>query len=514
MSVANDDKRIARNTLLLYVRLGVSLVVALFTTRIVIRALGVEDYGVQNVVAGFVSMFAFLNTSFATSVQRFYNVSLGKQDGPSVTDVYNVSLRIHAGLSVLLALLLETVGLWYMYHEMVIPAGRFTAAMYVFQSSVLSLVLVVMQIPYSAAIMAHERMDFYSGMSIFDVVARLAVAFSLTVVTADRLKAYAFMQLAVSLVCFLLYCTYAKHCFRDLKFRRTFSRPLLRPMMSFSGWNVFGTFAYMMKEQGVNMLLNVFFGAVVNAARGVSFMILSAVQGFQFNMANAFRPQMTSSYAAGDHDRCRSLFMTLSKLSFILVAMLALPVMLEADALLHLWLGDAVPGYAAGFTVLVLACLLVTSLNTPVTIVVNATGRISRYLCVTSAIILMIVPVSWLLLRLGFDAPSVYVVSIVMCTVNQAVSVILLKRVFDYSISRYLRRIILPCLLLVTAAPLPALLARNCFETSITRVALTSVTAVTTVIITSYVFILDKTERQLLVGLLHRSRHHSGMLDK
>ena len=367
-----SNKRIAKNTLFLYLRMAVVLIVSLFTTRVVLQSLGVVDYGINNVVGGFVSMFAFLNTSMSNGVQRFYNFSIGRKKEYSVRDVYNTSLLIQFLLVLILIVLLETVGLWYLHHKMVIPENRFLAAQWIFQFSILSLGLVVLQIPYSAAIMAYEKMDYFAYLSLFDVMAKLCIAYGIKYLDAEKLILYGALNLIITIVSFCLYFGYAKKHFKELKYDFRIRKELFKPMLSFSSWNIFGTFAYMLKGQGLNMLLNVFFGPVVNSARGISYMIMNAIQGFQSNIVIAFRPQVVQSYAEGNNERVTKLFYSLSKISFILLSIISIPIILEIDYILHLWLGDSIPEYTITFTLLILLNMIFSSLTTPVSQVVHA----------------------------------------------------------------------------------------------------------------------------------------------
>ena len=315
---STSNKRIAKNTIFLYIRMFFVLVVSLFTTRIVLQALGVIDYGIYNVVAGFVSMFAFLNTSMSNGIQRFYNFQMGCNDKGNITKVYNTALQIQALIALILLILLETFGLWYINYQMIIPADRLNAAQWIFQFSVLSLIIIVIQVPYSAAIMAHEKMQFYSYISIVEVIAKLAIAYLLLTVKYDKLVIYGLLSLIVTIIIFTVNFVYAKIKFRDLKFKLFWDKDYLKPMLSFSGWNIFGSFAYLLKGQGLNLLLNAFFGPIVNAARGISNMVMNAIQGFQSNIVIAFRPQIVQSYAAQDINRVTNLFYSLSKISFII----------------------------------------------------------------------------------------------------------------------------------------------------------------------------------------------------
>lgn len=502
--VSNNNKRIAKNTMFLYFRMGLILIVSLFSTRVVIQALGVEDYGIYNVVSGFVTMFAFLNTSMSNGVQRFYNFSLGRKNDYTITEVFNTSLQIQGILAVILFVLLETVGLWYMYNEMVIPEDRLNSALWVFQFSVVSLLVIVMQIPFSASIMAYERMDYYAYVSIFDVLAKLGIAFAIKHSNLDRLLLYGLLNLIVTSIGFVLYYLYAKHNFRELKTVFCVKKDLFKPMLSFSGWNVFGSFSYMLKSQGLNMLLNVFFGPVVNAARGVSNMVMSAIHGFQTNIVIAFRPQLVQSYAAGDFRRVEKLFFSLSKVSFILLSLLSIPVIIEIKYILNIWLGNDVPDYTIPFTILVLINMVISSLNTPVSQVVHATGRMKNYQIGTSLAVCSIIPISWVFLKLGFNATTVYWISLVVTIINQIICNVLLKRVFDYNIISYLKNVIFPCISFAILSPIIPFIITYLFPSSFIRLVLVSFISLASSIIIAILVILDKSERDMVKSIVYK----------
>lgn len=507
MTNTDNNKRIAKNTLFLYFRMILVLLVSLITTRIVLKALGVIDYGIYNVVAGFVSMFAFLNTSMSNGIQRFYNFRLGVNEEASVTDVYNTALQIQGLLAIVILILLETAGVWYIHTQMVIPAERFDTAMWVFQFSVFSMLLMVMQIPYSAAIMAYERMDYYAYVGIFDVVAKLVIAYMLMTTSSDRLLLYGFLNLLVSIVSFFLYLIYSKRNFKYLKLRIKHYKEYFKPMLSFSGWNIFGSFAYMIKGQGLNMLLNVFFGPIVNAARGVSNMIMSAIQGFQGNIVIAFRPQLIKSYSAGEHSRVKKLFYSLSKISYLMLAMLSIPIIMELDYILSLWLGDVIPDYTKSFTVLILVNMIISSLNTPVSQVVHATGKMKKYQIATSIVICGILPISWVFLKMGYDPNSVYVISLTMTIVNQFVCNIYLKRIFPYSLSEYFKKVIIPCSIFTLLAPALPLIVTLLLPSTFTRLLIVGISSILSSCIVAYVVVLEQPEKALIIKFIKKKKH-------
>lgn len=506
--VSTNNTKIARNTLFLYLRMSLVLVVSLFTTRVLLHALGVEDYGINNVVCGFVSMFAFLNTSMSNGVQRFYNFSLGRKNEYTVTEVYNISVLIQVLLALFLLIILETAGTWYIYNVMNIPSHRFHAAIWIFQFSILSLTLLVLQIPYSAAIMAYEKMDYYAYLSIFDVVAKLVVAFSVKYANSDKLILYGVLNLLVAVISFSLYYIYARKHFDELRLDFKFRKDLFRLILSFSGWNIFGSFAYMIKGQGLNLILNFFWGTIVNAARGVSNMVMSAIQGFQANIVIAFRPQLVQSYAEGNMGRVCRLFYSLSKISFILLSLLSIPIIIEIKYILRIWLGDNIPGYTVPFTILALLNMVVSSLNTPVSQVVHATGKMKSYQIGTSIVICSILPIAWVSLKFGSNPTMVYWISLIVTIVNQAICNLLLKRVFDYSIKDYVVKVILPCFYFSVLVPIIPFIISRFLPSSFYRLIITCVLSGILSFIVAYFIILDKVEKEMVIGFIRKHLRH------
>ena len=502
----SNNKRIAKNTVFLYIRMTFVLIVSLYTTRVVLNVLGVEDYGIYNVVSGFVSMFAFLNTSMTNGVQRFFNYNIGSGDIVSLNKVYNTAFIIQFLLAFLVLLLLETIGLWYLNNKMVIPDNRIVAARWIFQFSTISLLIVIMQIPYSAAIMAHEKMDYYAVVSIFDVLAKLAMALAIPYIYGDKLIWYGLFFLLVSIVNFFLYYMYSKRKFDEIKLVSIRDKKLFKSMLSFSGWNVFGTFAYMLKGQGLNVLLNVFFGPVVNAAQGVATMVSNAIQGFQTNIAVAFRPQVVQSYAAKNFGRVRNLFFSLSKISYLLLYTIAVPVIIEIEYVLHLWLGEAVPDYAASFTVLVLTNMVIGGLHTPLTQIVHATGKMKSFQISVAIIICSIVPVSWFFLKLGFSPNVVYLVSLVISLINQIVCLFIVRSLFPFSIRQYIIKVILPCFIITILLPTIPVLFLFIMESSLWRLVMVCFTTLICAFILIYGLALDKSEKDIVKNFIKRKQ--------
>ena len=506
MATRNANERIAKNTLFLYIRMIFVLLVSLYTSRVVLNVLGVSDYGVYNVVAGFVSLFSFLNATLSSSLQRFYNFESGKNGDAGVTKVYSLGLRIHIVLAISIFVILESFGIWYINNIMVLPEGRLEAANYLFQFSIVSMMLVIIKIPFSSAIIAKEKMDFFAVVSIIEVLLRLGIVLLLPYIGYDKLVIYGLLQMTVSIIDFFINTTYAKIKFKHLKFQRTIEKSLLKAMLTFSGWNLLGTVIFMLKGQGVNMILNVFFGTIVNAARGVAYQVNAAITGFSANIAISFRPQMVSSYAAGNTKRAYSLFISQSKLCYCLLLMIITPVIIEIDYLLHLWLGNAVPEYTNIFTALVLIDAMICTLNSPVTQIVFATGNIKIYQILTSSVNIFLLPLCWVALKFGAEAWSVFLITIIVSIVNQTVALIGMHKVFPFSYRDYALQIVLPCLVMTLAVPVVPIILAKFINDSIFRVILISIVSV---IITSgllYGLFLSESEKiiaQRFLSKLH-----------
>ncbi len=503
MESVSQNNRIAKNTLFLYIRMAFVLLVGLYTSRVVLNVLGVSDYGIYNVVAGFVSLFSFFNATLSSSLQRFYNFEGAKTGEDGITRVYSLGFRIHAILAAAIFIVLETFGIWYIYNVMVLPDGRLEAAGLLYQFSIASMMFVIMKIPYASVIIAQEKMDFFAIASIVEVLLRLGIALVLPYLGHDKLVVYGILQLSVSAVDFLLNMVYAKRKFKYLHIQKETDRELLNSIMSFSGWNLLGTVIFMLKGQGVNLVLNVFFGTVVNAARGVAFQVSAAITGFSSNISISFRPQMVSSYAAGNKKRAYRLFTSQSKICYCLLLTVITPVILEIDMLLHLWLGEAVPENANVFTVLVLIDAMICTLNTPVTQIVYATGSIKYYQLFTSFVNFFLLPLCWIALKCGAEAWTVFLITIVVSIINQLVALKAMHMVFYFSYGEYLKGIILPCLIMTLLVPiLPFLISRVMADSIVSFLVMGVISLVTSAGLLFFVFLSDS-EKAVFQRFIH-----------
>ena len=493
-----NNKRIAKNTIFLYSRMIIVLLVSLYTTRVVLNVLGVEDYGIYNVVAGFVSMFTFLSNSMNNTIQRYYNYERGAGSVSSLNEVFITAIQIQLVLAIVTCILLESVGTWYINNKMVIPESRLSEAKCVFQFSVFALMLVFMQIPYSAAIISHEKMNFFAVVSIADAVLRLTIAITLPIVTCDKLLVYGLLSMFISLIDFFLYFLYAKRRFEEIKFGLRYYKRRFIEMLSFSWWNMFGSLAYTLQGQGLNVLMNAFFGPVVNAARGIAYQIDGALNGFSANIATAFRPQLVGSYAMGDYRRTQIMMFSMSKYCFSMLFVLSVPIVLELHNILNLWLKGVIPDYTPIFTYLVLANMLLGCLNMPISQTVQATGNVKHYQIIRSLLVASTLPIAWMALRLGASPPAVFWITIVISIINQPLSMAILHREFSYSYREYYKKVIVPCSLLTIITPIVPIAIHYLMPESIQRLIIVTMVSLFISVVFVYVLVLNKSEKEMI----------------
>lgn len=493
-----DNRRIARNTVFLYGRLLVVLVISLYTVRILLNALGVEDYGVYNVVGGFVSLFSFFNTTMANATQRFYNFEIGRNGEEAVNEVYNAVIRTQIICAIIIILVTEVIGVWYVNTKMIIPADRLWAANGIFQFSVLSLLLMILQIPYSAAAMAYERMDFYAIVGVIDVFLKLVIAFIIQYYAGDKLFLYGILFSTIAMIDFGLYYIYSKKNFRWLKYKKIYSKQLQKELLSFSGWNIFGSSAYMLRQQGINILLNYFFGVIVNAANGIASQVSSALQYFSANLVIAFKPQLIQSYASGNYDRTREMFFMMTKISYVLMYVIAIPIMINVDYVLKLWLGDAIPEYTSDFSILVIIMMLVGTLHTPIVQIIQATGCMRRFQIITSIVICSIIPISLICFIIGCDPKSCYWVCVIIYIINQIVALKMLNDIFEYSYWDYFKLVILKCITFSLVLPIIPIIIKQCIDNPLQVLLLTCIASFFISIPLFFIVILNQSERAVM----------------
>lgn len=457
---AENTKRIAKNTLMLYVRMLFGMLVSLYTSRVVLQALGVEDYGIYNVVGGVVAMFSMISNSLSSSVGRFLTFELGKGDMEGLKKVFSTSLSIHVALVLVIVLLSETLGLWFLNTHMTIPENRLYAANWVFQASVLTFVINLLSVPFSASIVSHERMSAFAYIGILDIVLRLLIVLFIAYSgwNFDRLIIYSLLLVGVVCIMQAIYWNYCTRNFEECKFGFSFDVNYWKEMSSFAGWNFIGCTAGLLKDQGVNILLNLFIGPVINAARGIANTVNNVLASFSGNFMTALNPQITKSYAAGNYDYMFSLVERGSRFSYYILLLFALPMLFETEFVLTLWLKHY-PAHTVNFVRLILIVTMCDILSNTLINLQVATGKIRNYQLVVGGMLLMNFPLSYFCLKMGFPPESTLIVALIVAVCCLFLRLFFLRKMVGLSMKRYLCKV---CgnILFVTlvAAIIPALL--------------------------------------------------------
>lgn len=457
----SNNKRIAKNTLMLYIRMLFSMFVGLYTSRITLNALGVDNYGIYNVVGGVVSMFSILSGSLSAAISRFITFELGRENIERLKKIFSSAVTIQIVLSLIVVLIAETVGLWFLNNELVIPADRMYAAHWVYQLSILTFVVGLISVPYNATIIAHERMSAFAYMSIFDVLTKLLVAFSMYHSPYDRLIHYAVLLAVLSLINRLIYGIYCKKQFEECTYQFTFDKSLLKQMFGFAGWNFIGASSAVLRDQGGNIILNMFCGPVVNAARGIALQVSSAIQGFVSNFMMALNPQITKSYASGDYDYMMSLVYKGARFSYYILLLLSLPIIVNAPYILTLWLGEF-PEHTISFVRLVLMFAMSESLANPLITAMLATGRIRNYQLVVGGLQMLNLPLAYMFLRWGYPPESVFLVAIFISVCCEMARLYMLRGMIQLSVRSFLGSVYFNVIVVtIIAAIVPVLLSSS-----------------------------------------------------
>ena len=442
--ISENSRRLARNTLMLYFRMFMLMLIGLFTSRVVLRTLGVDDYGVYNVVGGVVTVFTFLTTSISAAVSRYLAVGLGEGDAGRLRRIFSTGVVIQLGLSLLLVLLVETAGLWWLNHKLVIPEGRLAAARWVLQCSLGVLVVTLLAVPYNAAIIAHERMSAFAVISLVEAALKLGVALLLYVSPFDKLVSYAVLMLAVAVLVRALYGLFCRRHFEETRGGLVYDGALTREMASFAGWSFFGSSAYVFNTQGVNQVVNLFFGVAVNAARGVALQVEGTVKQCVSNFLTALNPQITKAWAAGDKEYCFELVRKGTKYTWLVILAFLVPVLGEAELLLDVWLGpDKVPPHAPAFLRLALVGLLVDLAGNSLHTLVQATGRVKRFYLITGLTSYLGLPLVWLAFKLGAGPAWAYILFIAVYLAVLVERIILVHRQTGFPLRPFLRLLML-----------------------------------------------------------------------
>ena len=501
----HSGARIAKNTLMLYIRMLVLMLVGLYTSRVVLATLGENDFGIYNVVGGVVAMFTIISGALNSAVQRFITFEMGKGEGAQLNKVYSTAVVIQIMLAVIVVAFAEPVGLWFIDNKMTIDPSRIPAARMVLHFSLLAFVINLMSVPQMASITAHERMSAYAVIGLLDGFLRLGVAFLIVRSPMDRLVYYAALMAGVVLAVRAAYAFYCRLNFPECRFRPVFDGKLIKEMFSFAGWNFVGVTSGVLREHGGNILVNLFSSPAVNAARGVAVQLNGAVQGFVTNFMTAVNPQITKSYASGENEYMFSLVRKSSKMSFCLLLLLAVPVIFNAEYVLALWLKD-VPAHSALFVKLFLVFALSESLSNPMITAMLATGNIRNYQLVVGGLQLLNLPISYIFLKLGAIPEVTVIVAIALSQVCLFARLSMLSRATGFHAGTYLREVYIPVIFKVVAASLVLpLILKFILPQNIWGFLISVTVCVMCVAASVYVFGMTQDERKWLKGMICRT---------
>ena len=409
MAEISSNKTIAKNTLMLYLRMALTMLVSLYTSRVVLSVLGIVNDGIYNIVGGAVGMFSFLSGALSGATSRFITFELGRGDSERLKKTFSAAMMVYIILAVLIFILLETAGLWLLNHKLVIPEERMHAARVVFQLSAIATLLSITQVPYSAALIAHEKMGAFAYMSILEVVLKLLICYIIVISPIDKLITYGILVLCVRTLIIMIYRVYCIRKFEECHFRIVKDWPLIKPILSFSGWDLMGTFSAMARDQGVDVVLNMFFGPTINSAAGKAGVICNAVNGFSNNFLTAIKPPIVKAYAIGDIKKMESLMIDASKYAYSLLMVLSVPFFFESQFVIDLWLKNP-PPYSALFCSVDLGLSLLTAIFIPLVYAIHASGNIRFMSLVNGTIWVTVVPITYLLLMAGKSPVVPYVV--------------------------------------------------------------------------------------------------------
>ena len=494
-----NNKLIAKNAAILYFRMIITMFVGLYTSRVLLQALGIEDYGIYNVVGGFVSMFSLLSGALQSAIGRFLTYELGKGDIRRLKKVFSTSTSVILGLCVIAILATETIGLWYINNKMILPLNRLYAANWVFQFSIVSFVITIVNTTFQSCILSHEKMNIYAYMAIFDAFAKLIICYLILISSYDRLIVYSVLFCMISIIDQLISVWYCSKSFEECTFRFEFDNKLFKEIFGFAGWTFVGSSASILRTQGAALLLNAFGGPIVNAANGIATNVSNVVLGFVSNFTMAFNPQIVKLFASGEYIILNRLIFLSSKFSYFLMYLISLPILLNTNYILNLWLGE-VPQYTVEFTRWMFVMLLSETITRPLMTLKSATGRIKNYQLIVGSILLLMLPISYIGLKMGMSVMIVVIVNGLTAVIAASVRIFLINGDFPgWSIIAFLREVVVKALLVSISSAIVPLIISSFIPEGVERFLITLLTSLIFTLISVFFLGCSVTERQYVM---------------
>ncbi len=502
-TIRENNKRIAKNTLMLYFRMFFMMIVSLYTVPVVLRALGVVDYGIYGVVGGVVALFSFLGNMLASGSQRFIAYALGIGNKQELKNTFDTTVTVYLMFAIIALALLESVGVWFLNSQMDIPIERLKAANWVLQCSILAFMINLISIPYNAAIIAHEKMSLYAYFSIFECLMKLVIAIALQYVLFDKLITYAGLICLMALILRILYQVSCRILFEECrKYRFHWDHRIGKQLLTYSGWNVVGSLAILFRHQGVNIVLNLFFGPILNAAHSIAQHINTILGQFINNVYTASRPQITKLYANNNETYMWKMVFSSARMANYLLLYLSIPVLVELQTILTMWL-KSVPNYAVDISRLMIISMLIETLSNQIIAVFQAENRIRKYQLYSSTIILLNVPISYILLRIYNTQPILPYISSIILSVFYVVSLLIVaKKEINLDVFKYVKTVICRVFLIYALVLSVVLSVTRAFAPSILRVLITIVVSLVTSSIVIWLGGLEGNEKRFIVNLV------------
>lgn len=501
----SSNRRIAQNTLFLYFRMGITILVNLFTIRVVWQVLGMDNYGIYNLVGGIVLMFQFLNSAMIASSQRFISFELGN-GGANLRNVFSISVTVHYILAAIILVLAETIGLWFLNYKLNIPIERMFAANCVYQCSILAFIISVISVPYNACIVAHEHMKAFGYIGILEVSLKLLIVFLLLLIPFDKLITYAILILIIQIVIRVIYQFYCRKKFKECKYHYVRDKHLIYDMFSFAGWSFLGNMGFSVRDQGLNILVNMFFDVSMNAAKGIAFQVSNVIRNFSSSFQMALNPQITKLYATGEINKMLLLVSRGCKFSFILVMIISLPLYFKAEYVLKLWLGN-IDIYMIGFLRLSIIVVLIESVISPIVTAIQAVGKIKRFQIAISILMMINIPIAWIWLKLQ---PNVYIVmwvTIITSVFGVIARMKFLHEQIDFSYSNFIKNTFIPLLFPLLISFLLLYILDNIFQQSLIGLIGYCTLAIIIGGSISFIFGFSRFERKAIIDLIFHRLH-------
>jgi O-antigen/teichoic acid export membrane protein len=501
---SQNNKRIAKNTLMLYLRMGISMLVSLYTSRVVLNTLGVNDFGIYNVIGGVVALFGFITSSMSSATSRFLTYDLGLNDLNNLKKTFSAAITVHLLIAIIILILTETLGLWFLENKLVIDPIRMYAARIVYQFSILNSIIYILLSPYIASVLSHERMNIYALFEIIIVFLKLFTVILLTYAPFDKLITYASLLLILSFIHFGMYVIYCRRDFVECRFKISTDKSKIKPMLSFSGWDLYGNMSVVARTQGVNMLLNMFFGTLLNAASGISTQIQGALSSFASNILTAVKPQVVKSYAIGNYTYTAYLLNNTAKFSSLLLLVIFIPVIIEMPFILKIWLIN-VPEYTVEFSRLTLLFAFIANISSVIMSGIHATGKIKRSSVWNGTIYLSVIPIAYIAFKWNSSPVFPFILNAIFVVIGASLNMwYLSKYMKEFSLFAFLRKSIMPVLIIGATSFALCIFAKPYIKNDWLRLLFIFIINTYTICQLSYCILLNSSERLMIKNYVNK----------